>query len=84
MVLIYSFFLLCVLNITFYHPPFHPFLLLSFPSCPVISCSAPCQGMELYPRIGKYFDIKTFTNCRFGMMSWALLIISFAVKQVWF
>ncbi|KAL0414947.1 UNVERIFIED_CONTAM: 7-dehydrocholesterol reductase [Sesamum latifolium] len=28
-------------------------------------------GMELYPRIGKNFDIKVFTNCRFGMMSWA-------------
>ncbi|KAG2658314.1 hypothetical protein PVAP13_1KG248000 [Panicum virgatum] len=24
-------------------------------------------GMELYPRIGKYFDIKVFTNCRFGI-----------------
>ncbi|XP_039115811.1 7-dehydrocholesterol reductase-like [Dioscorea cayenensis subsp. rotundata] len=22
-------------------------------------------GMELYPRIGKHFDIKVFTNCRF-------------------
>ncbi|CAM6033731.1 unnamed protein product [Sphagnum compactum] len=39
-------------------------------------------GMELYPRIGKDFDIKVFTNCRFGMMSWAVLIISFCVKQV--
>ncbi|KAI7986120.1 7-dehydrocholesterol reductase [Camellia lanceoleosa] len=26
-------------------------------------------GMELYPRIGKNFDIKDFTNCRFGMIS---------------
>ncbi|CAL5361011.1 unnamed protein product [Camellia sinensis] len=25
-------------------------------------------GMELYPRIGKKFDIKVFTNCRFGMI----------------
>ncbi|CAI5476939.1 unnamed protein product [Closterium sp. Yama58-4] len=39
-------------------------------------------GMELYPRIGKYFDIKTFTNCRFGMMSWALLAVTYAIKQV--
>lgn len=38
-------------------------------------------GMELYPRIGKYFDIKTFTNCRFGMMGWALLIVTYAIKQ---
>lgn len=40
------------------------------------------QGMELYPRIGKYFDIKTFTNCRFGMMSWAVLILCYFAKQV--
>lgn len=37
-------------------------------------------GMELYPRIFG-FDVKMFTNCRFGMMSWALIIISFAAKQ---
>lgn len=40
------------------------------------------QGMELYPRIGPNFDIKVFTNCGFGMMSWAVLIVSYAVKQV--
>lgn len=39
-------------------------------------------GMELYPRIGSDFDIKVFTNCRFGMMSWAVLIVSYAIKQV--
>lgn len=38
--------------------------------------------MELYPRIGTNFDIKVFTNCRFGMMSWAVLIVTYAVKQV--
>ena len=38
-------------------------------------------GMELYPRIGKRFDIKTWTNCRMGMMGWAVLIICFAIKQ---
>lgn len=37
-------------------------------------------GMELYPRIFG-FDIKMFTNCRFGMMSWSLIILSFAAKQ---
>ncbi len=37
--------------------------------------------MELYPRIGKSFDIKTWTNCRMGMMSWAVLILCYAVKQ---
>lgn len=37
-------------------------------------------GMELYPRILGW-DVKMFTNCRFGMMSWALIIISFAAKQ---
>ncbi|CAL5361014.1 unnamed protein product [Camellia sinensis] len=38
-------------------------------------------GMELYPRIGKNFDIKVFTNCRFGMMSWAVLAITYCIKQ---
>ncbi len=37
-------------------------------------------GTELYPRcLG--WDIKMFTNCRFGMMGWALDLISFAAKQ---
>eukprot|EP00210_Caulerpa_lentillifera_P000628 g607.t1 len=38
-------------------------------------------GMELYPRIGKHFDIKTWTNCRVGMMSWSVLILCYAAKQ---
>ncbi|PKU63912.1 7-dehydrocholesterol reductase [Dendrobium catenatum] len=38
-------------------------------------------GMELYPRIGKDFDIKVFTNCRFGMMSWAVLAMTYCFKQ---
>ncbi|CAA6671151.1 unnamed protein product [Spirodela intermedia] len=38
-------------------------------------------GMELYPRIGKSFDIKVFTNCRFGMMSWAVLSLTYCIKQ---
>lgn len=37
-------------------------------------------GTELYPRVLGW-DIKMFTNCRFGMMSWPLIIISFAAKQ---
>lgn len=37
-------------------------------------------GMELYPRILGW-DVKMFTNCRFGMMSWGLILISFAAKQ---
>lgn len=37
--------------------------------------------MELYPRIGESFDIKTWTNCRMGMMSWAVLILCYAAKQ---
>ena len=37
-------------------------------------------GTELYPRILGW-DIKQFTNCRFGMMSWALLILCYAEKQ---
>ncbi|XP_024364131.1 7-dehydrocholesterol reductase [Physcomitrium patens] len=39
-------------------------------------------GMELYPRIGQNFDIKVFTNCRFGMMSWAVLVVTYAIKQI--
>ncbi len=37
-------------------------------------------GMELYPRVLGW-DIKMFTNCRFGMMAWGLVLISFAAKQ---
>lgn len=37
-------------------------------------------GTELYPRLCGW-DVKMFTNCRFGMMSWGLIIISFAAKQ---
>lgn len=37
-------------------------------------------GTELYPRLGGW-DVKQFTNCRFGMMSWPLIILSFATKQ---
>ena len=45
-------------------------------------CFLFLQGMELYPRIGKNFDIKVFTNCRFGMMSWAVLAVTYCIKQV--
>jgi 7-dehydrocholesterol reductase len=38
------------------------------------------QGPELYPRI-LGFDVKTFTNCRMGMMGWPLLVVSYAAKQ---
>ncbi len=38
-------------------------------------------GMELYPRLGEAFDLKTWTNCRMGMMGWAVLILCYAVKQ---
>jgi len=37
-------------------------------------------GTELYPRILNW-DVKMFTICRFGMMGWPLLIISYAAKQ---
>jgi 7-dehydrocholesterol reductase len=37
-------------------------------------------GTELYPRILGW-DVKMFTNCRFGMMSWPLILLSFAAKQ---
>ncbi|EIE25799.1 sterol delta-7 reductase DWF5 [Coccomyxa subellipsoidea C-169] len=38
-------------------------------------------GMELYPRIGRHFDLKTWTNCRMGMMGWGVLVLCYAVKQ---
>mmetsp|Transcript_20233 Transcript_20233/g.20342 ORF Transcript_20233/g.20342 Transcript_20233/m.20342 type:complete len:442 (+) Transcript_20233:148-1473(+) len=37
-------------------------------------------GTELYPRV-LGFDIKQFTNCRFGMMYWQLGILCYAFKQ---
>jgi len=37
-------------------------------------------GTELYPRIFGW-DVKQFTNCRCGMMSWGLFLISYAAKQ---
>jgi 7-dehydrocholesterol reductase len=37
-------------------------------------------GTELYPRIFGW-DVKMFTNCRFGMMGWALIILSYLAKQ---
>lgn len=37
-------------------------------------------GTELYPRILGW-DVKMFTNCRFGMMGWGLIIMSCAAKQ---
>jgi 7-dehydrocholesterol reductase len=37
-------------------------------------------GTELYPRIFGW-DLKQFTNCRFGMMSWGLILLSYAAKQ---
>jgi len=37
-------------------------------------------GTELYPRVFG-FDIKQFTNCRFGMMFWQVGILCFGFKQ---
>ena len=37
-------------------------------------------GTELYPRIFG-IDVKVFTNCRFGMTVWPLLMLTFAVKS---
>ena len=39
-------------------------------------------GTELYPRIGKHFDIKQWTNCRMGLMGWSVLPLCFMVKQL--
>lgn len=37
-------------------------------------------GTELYPRVLGW-DIKQFTNCRCGLMFWAVAVISYACKQ---
>lgn len=37
-------------------------------------------GTELYPRILGW-DVKMFTNCRFGMIGWSLTVLSFAAAQ---
>ena len=37
-------------------------------------------GTELYPRIFG-IDVKVFTNCRFGMTVWPLLVLIFALKS---
>lgn len=37
-------------------------------------------GTELYPRIFGW-DVKVYTNCRYGMTGWALLCVSFACAQ---
>jgi 7-dehydrocholesterol reductase len=37
-------------------------------------------GTELYPRVLGW-DIKKFTNCRFGMTGWAISVTSFAFVQ---
>jgi len=38
-------------------------------------------GMELYPRI-LGFDVKLWTNCRMGMMFWAVAVLSFCYKNM--
>ena len=37
-------------------------------------------GTELFPRILGW-DVKQFTNCRFGMTGWSLFVVSFAFAQ---
>ncbi len=37
-------------------------------------------GIELYPKVMGW-NLKMFTNCRFGMMGWGVIILSFAAKQ---
>lgn len=37
-------------------------------------------GTELYPMLLGW-NIKQFINCRFGMMSWSIIILSYAAKQ---
>uniref|UniRef100_A0A0K2U5L0 7-dehydrocholesterol reductase n=1 Tax=Lepeophtheirus salmonis TaxID=72036 RepID=A0A0K2U5L0_LEPSM len=39
------------------------------------------RGIELHPRIYGV-DVKQLTNCRIGMMGWALLVIAFTVANI--
>lgn len=32
-------------------------------------------GLELYPRFGRWFDVKMWTNCRVGLMMWQLIVL---------
>jgi hypothetical protein len=38
-------------------------------------------GYELYPRIGRHFDIKTWVNCRMWVLRWRLLFCCHGCKQ---
>jgi len=38
-------------------------------------------GIELHPRL-LGVDIKQLTNCRFGMLGWALLVLNFAIASI--
>jgi 7-dehydrocholesterol reductase len=58
---------------------------LNFPSTPDAGTNGNVivdffWGTELYPRIFGW-DVKQFTNCRFGMMFWQVALICFAFKQ---
>jgi 7-dehydrocholesterol reductase len=39
------------------------------------------MGIELNPRIGKYFDLKLYTNGRPGIVAWLLVDLSFTAWQ---
>lgn len=56
-----------------------------FPSSTDASCTGNFiidyyWGTELYPEIAQV-NLKMFINCRLGMMSWAIIILSYASKQ---
>ena len=57
-----------------------------FPEVPEGAKSAPLPyqfyaGIELHPRLFGV-DIKQWTNCRAGMMGWAVLVINFAIASI--
>jgi 7-dehydrocholesterol reductase len=59
---------------------------LTFPSTPDAGTTGGVimdyfWGTELYPNILGW-DVKQFTNCRFGMMYWQVGIILYALKQI--
>ena len=57
----------------------------NYPEVPEGAKTAPLPyqfyaGIELHPRLGGV-DIKQWTNCRAGMMGWAILALNFAIAS---
>lgn len=56
------------------------FVSFALSSCDTYHLALNGRGTELYPRIFGV-DVKMFTNCRFGMMYWAVGAVIYAYAQ---